>query len=57
MGEVLYGRTTVGQVVYDLGCTDLSEKYLARKHKMPITRIRELRVKIREAMRPKRRRK
>lgn len=43
MEEVTYGRTPIGQLVYDLGFTKLGDKYLARKHKMPIAEIRKCR--------------
>ena len=43
MDEVLYSRTPIGQLVYDLGFTKLGDSYLARKHKMPIAEIRKCR--------------
>lgn len=46
---IAYGRTALGQIVYDLGFTELSDRYLARKHKMPIAKLRELRAKVRAA--------
>jgi hypothetical protein len=42
--EILYGRTPEGQLVYDLAFTNLSPKYLARKHRTPVERIRFLRA-------------
>ena len=47
---VAYGKTQKGQLVYDLGFTKLSERYLARKHKMPVTNIRDLRAIILAAL-------
>jgi hypothetical protein len=40
----LYERTPQGQLLYDLAFTDLSAKYLARKHKIPIAKIRSMRA-------------
>jgi hypothetical protein len=40
---VTYGKTAMGQLLYDLLFTDLTPKYLARKHNKPITEIRQLR--------------
>jgi hypothetical protein len=40
MSEALYGRTQWGQFIYDIGFTQLSDHYLARKWKMPIAKIR-----------------
>lgn len=42
--ETLYGKTALGQMLYDLGFTDLSDKYLARKHRHPIAYIRQMRI-------------
>ena len=50
MGEVLYGRTEIGQLFYDLAFTDLSEPWLARKHKMPRAEINRLRLLARETL-------
>jgi hypothetical protein len=41
--EIVYGRTPIGQLVYDLAFTDLSDRYLAGKHHLPVAKIRELR--------------
>ena len=43
-GEILYGRTPMGQLLYDLAFTNLPAKYLARKHRTPVARIRFLRA-------------
>ena len=40
---IVYGRTPLGQLLYDLAFTNLSEKYLARKHREPIAGIRRMR--------------
>lgn len=50
MGEVTYGRTEGGQLFYDLAFTDLSEPWLARKHKMPRTEVNRLRLLARETL-------
>jgi hypothetical protein len=41
--NIVYGRTPEGQLVYDLAFTNLPPKYLARKHRIPMARIRYLR--------------
>lgn len=48
-----YGRTALGQIVYDLGFTELSDRYLARKHGVPIAWLRVLRDTVRENLRPR----
>lgn len=45
---ITYGRTPIGQVVYDLGFTTLSDSYLARKHGRPIAIIRRDRAAVRK---------
>jgi hypothetical protein len=50
MGGISYGPTPTGQLLYDLGFTRLSPKYLARKHKLPIAEIRKLRKVARKAL-------
>ena len=42
--EYVYGRTPMGQLVYDLGFTKLDDAYLARKHGMPVEQIRRYRA-------------
>ena len=44
MNETLYGKTPLGQILYDLAFTNLSAKYLARKHHKPVAEIRRLRA-------------
>lgn len=44
MSEVAFGRTPVGQLLYDLGFTDLSDRYLAQKHHIPVASIRRMRA-------------
>jgi hypothetical protein len=41
---VAYGKTPLGQLLFDLAYTDLSERYLARKHDKPVAEIRRLRA-------------
>jgi hypothetical protein len=41
--EVAYGKTAVGQLLYDLAFVDRTDKWLAHKHQVPITEIRNLR--------------
>jgi hypothetical protein len=41
---VAYVRTELGQLVYDLIFTKLEPRYLARKHGLPIAKIRSLRI-------------
>ena len=57
MGEILYGRTPQGQMLYDFGFAHLTEKWLARKYRMPIARVRDLKRRVRSAHRVLRRRK
>lgn len=40
----------IGQLFYDLAFTDLSEPWLARKHKMPCAEINRLRLLARETL-------
>lgn len=48
--ETTYGRTEAGQLFYDLAFTDLSEPWLARKHKIPQGEINRLRLLARETL-------
>ena len=41
--EILFGRTPLGQLLYDLAFARLSDKWIARKHKMPIDEVRKCR--------------
>jgi len=41
---ITYGRTKLGQLLYDLAFTNLEESYLARKHGKPVAKIRALRA-------------
>jgi hypothetical protein len=50
----VYGRTPLGQLLYDLAFASLSPKYLARKHRLPIAQVRTLRVMARKALKRKR---
>lgn len=42
--DAVFGRTPGGQLLYDLAFVDLTDKHLARKHSMPVARIRSLRA-------------
>jgi len=42
--EILFGRTPLGQLLYDLAFARLSDRWIARKHKMPIAEVRKCRV-------------
>jgi hypothetical protein len=42
--DITFGPTPIGQLIYDLGWTKLSDDYLARKHGLPIDEIRKCRV-------------
>lgn len=55
--ETYYGRTKLGQLLYDLGFTNLGVQYLARKHKIPVSEIRSLRATALAALQPKKKRK
>lgn len=43
MAETTYGKTPLGQLLYDLAFTDLKDRYLARKHRLPVQSIRNMR--------------
>lgn len=45
MERITFGRTPLGQLVYDMCCTKLTDAYLARKHSIPIAELRALRTK------------
>lgn len=49
--EIAYGRTPLGQLVYDLGFTKLGDSYLARKHRMPVAKIRACRAAFKRGFR------
>lgn len=49
--KVAYGKTPLGQLIFDLGFTRLQERYLARKHAAPIADIRRLRKIVRKGLR------
>jgi hypothetical protein len=54
MTEIAYGKTEIGQKVYDFGMSKVSDRWLARKYGMPIVEVRALRKRMREAITPKR---
>lgn len=51
---IVYGRTPLGQKLYDFGFAKLTDKWLARKHGMPIGEVRELKAAVRKNLKPKR---
>jgi hypothetical protein len=55
--EIAYGRTPTGQLVYDLGFARLTDKWLARKHRIPVNQIRAIRATVKRALRPVRKKK
>lgn len=42
--EVAYGKTKLGQLLYDLAFTNLDRSYLARKHAIPVSAIDRMRA-------------
>lgn len=48
--EVMFTGTPLGRLIYDLGFTTLSDSYLARKHRKPVAKIRELRAAVFEGL-------
>lgn len=48
--EIAYGKTPLGQLLYDLAFTELSAKYLARKHHLSINKICLLRIAARKGL-------
>lgn len=48
--EVYYGKTPFGQLLYDLCFTKLSDKYLARKHGVPIAKMRGYKAAAKRGM-------
>ena len=49
--KVKFGRTAIGQLVYDLGFAKLTDKWLARKHRIPINQVRALRATVKRSLR------
>lgn len=47
---VAYGRTPLGQLIHDLGFTRLSDRYLARKHRLGIGRVRDYRAAVKRGL-------
>jgi hypothetical protein len=41
--ETAFTKTPAGQLLYDLAFVTRSDKWLARKHRVPVAEIRELR--------------
>lgn len=50
MGTVTYTKTLGGQLFYDLAFTDLSEPWLAKKHKIPRGDVKYLRFLARDTL-------
>ena len=42
--EIFFGGTPLGQLLYDLAFARLSDRWIARKHKMPIAEVRKCRA-------------
>lgn len=40
---IAYGKTAVGQLLYDLAFKDLTDGWIARKHEITIAEVRNLR--------------
>lgn len=49
--ETVYGKTPLGQLVYDLGFTKLDDRYLARKHGMKVQTVRDCRAAFQHGFR------
>ena len=41
--NIVYGRTPMGQLLYDLAFVSLTDKWIARKHKISVGEVRHLR--------------
>lgn len=52
MGEIVYGRTKIGQMLYDFGFAKLTDKWLARKYAMRIVAVRDLKKRVRKNLKP-----
>ena len=48
--EIAFERTPLGRIIYDLGFVKRSDKWMARKHRLPVAHIRALRIEIRKAL-------
>lgn len=47
----LYGRSPLGQLVYDLGFSKIKDTTIARKHGLRIKVVRRMRHKVKRALR------
>lgn len=45
MKTMLFSKTKMGQLVYDLCFTDMTDRAVANRHRIPIVKVRELRLK------------
>lgn len=57
---IYYGRTPIGQLLWDLAFTELDRSYIARKHSIPVAMIDRMRespevVKLRKKVKADRR--
>jgi hypothetical protein len=43
ISTTVYGKTPQGQFLYDIAFANLTDKYLARKHGLPVAEIRKMR--------------
>ncbi len=55
--EYVYGRTPMGQLLYDLAFAKITEKWIARKHHLPIAKVRHLKDVALNNLKQKKRRK
>lgn len=46
----MYGRTPMGQLLYDLGFARLTDAWVARKHRMPIAQVRRMKKRLRKIL-------
>lgn len=44
--EYLYGRSPLGQLIYDLGFAKLKDATIARKHGIPLAEVRRQRAAV-----------
>ena len=44
LDDVVYGKTVLGQLIHDLGFGKLSDRDLARKHRLDVRTVRKYRA-------------
>ncbi len=49
--KTVYGRTGIGQFIYDFGFANLTDRWLARKHKVPLSKVQEYRRSVKRGLR------